>query len=204
LLPGDLKYKDLTGDGKIDQYDQRPIGYGGGQPNINFGLTFGLAFKSFDFHADFSGGAGYTWFQDFETKWPFQNDGNLNRIFEDRWHRADMYDLNSAWIPGFYPALRFNQRNHSNYTIPNNNGPSTFWRHNVKYLRARTIEFGYSVPASLLNIVRIQRARFYLNAYNLFSIDNVHKYRIDPEVTGTNGLQFPQNRFINLGVNISL
>ncbi|MEJ7830589.1 MAG: SusC/RagA family TonB-linked outer membrane protein, partial [Segetibacter sp.] len=125
LLPGDLKYKDLNGDGKIDQYDQRPIGYGGGQPNINFGLTFGLAFRSFDFHADFSGGAGYTWYQDFETKWPFQNDGNLNTIFEDRWHRADMYDLNSAWIPGFYPALRFNQSNLSNYTVPNNNGPST-------------------------------------------------------------------------------
>ncbi|MEJ7828017.1 MAG: SusC/RagA family TonB-linked outer membrane protein, partial [Segetibacter sp.] len=208
LLPGDLKYKDQNGDGKIDQYDQRPIGFGGGQPNINYGLTFGLAYKSFDFHADFSGGAGYTWFQDFETKWAFQNDGNLNRIFEDRWHRADMYDLNSAWIPGKYPALRFNQNGHSNYTPPNYGQnvrtQSTYWAHNVKYLRARTIEFGYTVPVSLLQVVRIQKARFYLNAYNLFSIDNVNEYRIDPEVTGTNGLQFPQNRFINVGVNISL
>jgi TonB-linked SusC/RagA family outer membrane protein len=61
LLPGDLIYKDQNGDGKIDQYDDRPIGFGyGTQPNINFGFTLGGAYKGFDFHADFSGGAGYT------------------------------------------------------------------------------------------------------------------------------------------------
>jgi TonB-linked SusC/RagA family outer membrane protein len=59
LLPGDLKYKDQNGDGRIDQYDERPIGFGyGKQPNINFGLSIGAAYKGFDFHADFSGGAG--------------------------------------------------------------------------------------------------------------------------------------------------
>lgn len=201
LLPGDLIYRDVNGDNKIDGFDVRPIGYGGGaQPNINFGFNIAVAWKGIEFHADFSGASGYTWFQNWETRWAFQNDGNLNKIFEDRWHRADIYDRNSAWIPGRYPALRYNEGGHSNY-----NRSSTFWAHNVTYLRARTLELAYSLPASLMAKQKIvKKARFYINAYNLFSIDNVKKFSIDPEVNDDNGLQFPQNKFVNVGVNITL
>lgn len=200
LIPGDLIYKDQNGDGKINEYDQRPVGFGyGKQPNINFGLSIGASYKSFDFHADFSGGAGYTWFQNYETRWAFQNNGNLNTIFEDRWHRADPFDLNSAWIPGKYPANRYNPGNsHSDY-----NANSTFWLHSARYLRARTIEFGYTLPASLLSRIKVKRARFYVNGYNLFSIDNLKQYNVDPEVVDDNGLQFPQNKVINAGVNLT-
>jgi TonB-linked SusC/RagA family outer membrane protein len=200
LLPGDLKYRDVNGDKKIDGYDQRPIGYGyGQQPNLNFGFSLGAAYKNFDFHADFSGGSGYTWFQNWETRWAFQNNGNLNTIFEDRWHRVDMYDPNSEWVAGKYPANRYNiQFGHSNY-----NANSTFWLHNVTYLRARTLELGYSMPAKLLSKVKIQRARFYINAYNMFSFDNLKQFNVDPEVIDDNGLQFPQNKVANIGVNLS-
>jgi TonB-linked SusC/RagA family outer membrane protein len=198
LLPGDLIYKDQNSDGKIDGYDERPIGLGAGkQPNINFGFNFALAYRGFDFHADFSGGAGYTWFQNWETRNPFQNDGNLNTIFLDRWHRADMRDPNSAWIPGKYPALRFNEGGHSNYRN------SDFWAHNVKYLRARTIELGYSIPVSVLRVVNMQKARFYINAYNLFAFDNLKPYDIDPEINDDNGLQFPQSQVFNIGMNLT-
>ncbi|RYY29805.1 MAG: SusC/RagA family TonB-linked outer membrane protein, partial [Sphingobacteriaceae bacterium] len=204
LIPGDLIYKDQNGDGKIDQYDERPIGYGyGTQPNINFGFSLGATFKGFDFRADFSGGAGYTWFQNYETRWAFQNNGNLNTIFEDRWHRENLYDVNSAWIPGKYPANRFNPGfGHSDYEL-NGQRNSTFWLHSVRYLRARTIELGYSIPTALLARARVKRARFYINAYNLLSFDNLKSYGIDPEVTDDNGLQFPQNKVINMGVNLS-
>nr|WP_294905806.1 TonB-dependent receptor [uncultured Lacibacter sp.] len=201
LLPGDLIYRDVNSDGKIDGFDVRPIGYGAGtQPNINFGFNIALAWKGIEFHADFSGASGYTWFQNWETRWAFQNDGNLNTMFQDRWHRADIYDRNSAWIPGRYPALRYNESGHSNY-----NRTSTFWAHNVTYLRARTLELAYSLPTSLLTKVKVvKKARFYVNVYNLFSIDNVKKFNIDPEVNDDNGLQFPQNKFLNVGVNITL
>ncbi|MEJ7768413.1 MAG: SusC/RagA family TonB-linked outer membrane protein [Chitinophagaceae bacterium] len=198
LLPGDLIYKDINSDGKIDGFDQRPIGYGNAQPNINYGLTLGFNVKGFDFNADFSGGAGYTWFQNFETRVAFQNGGNFNTIFEDRWHREDPYNLNSTWIPGKYPANRFNQGGHSN-----NNRNSTFWVHNVKYLRARTIQLGYAVPTNLLDRVNIKRARFYVNAYNLFSIDNLRQFGIDPEIAASNGLEFPQMKNFNFGVNLT-
>jgi len=200
LLPGDLIYKDINGDGKIDDYDTRPIGYGyGQQPNINFGFTIGIAYKGFDFNADFSGAAGYTWFQNWETRWAFQNNGNLNAIFTDRWHREDPFDVNSKWIPGKYPANRYNVgTSHSDY-----NRNSTFWLHNVKQLRARTIQLGYTLPYALVQKVKMQKARVYVNAYNLFSFDNLKEFGVDPEVIDDNGLQFPQSRVINVGVNLT-
>ncbi len=204
LLPGDLMYKDQNGDGKIDQYDERPIGYGyGTQPNINGGFTLGAAYNGFDFHADFSGGAGYTWFQNYETRWAFQNNGNLNTIFEDRWHHADLYDVNSPWIPGKYPANRVNPGfGYSDYSLNGQNN-SSFWLHSVHYIRMRTIELGYSLPATLLSKVKIKRARFYVNGYNLLSFDNLKQYGVDPEVRDDNGLQFPQSKVVNFGVNLT-
>ncbi|MFI2743817.1 SusC/RagA family TonB-linked outer membrane protein [Zhouia sp. PK063] len=198
LLPGDIKYKDINGDGKIDGFDERPIGYTGYNPIINFGFSINLGYKNFDFTADFSGASGYSWNQEWETRVPFQNQGGLNEIFLDRWHRADAFDINSEWIPGKYPPLRFNGGGSSSYWN------STFWLHNVTYLRARTLEIGYSLPSSWLEKAGVKRARFYVNAYNLFSIDNLSKYNIDPEISDTNGLQYPQNKFVNIGVNISL
>jgi len=200
LIPGDLIYKDQNGDGKIDGYDQRPIGYGeGAQPNINLGFTIGAAYKHFDFHADFSGASGYTWIQNFETRWAFQNNGNLNSIFQDSWHRTDPFDVNSPWVAGKFPANRYNVgTGHSDY-----NATSTFWSHNVNQFRARTLEIGYTIPPALLARVKIQRARFYLNGYNLFSFDNLKSYGVDPEVSDGNGLQFPQNKVLNVGVNLS-
>ncbi|MET4082125.1 TonB-linked SusC/RagA family outer membrane protein [Pedobacter sp. UYP30] len=204
LLPGDIIYKDQNGDGIINGLDERPIGYGyGTQPNINFGFNFAVNYKSFDFHADFSGASGYTWFQNYETRWPFQNNGNFNTIFADRWHRADPYDISSAWIPGKYPALRVNPGfGLSDYSVGGQQN-STFWLHNVSYLRARTIELGYSLPDKWVKYVKMKKARFYINAYNLFSFDNLKQYSIDPEVSDDNGLQFPQNRIINVGTNIT-
>ncbi|RFM28494.1 SusC/RagA family TonB-linked outer membrane protein [Deminuibacter soli] len=206
LLPGDLIYADLNGDGKINYQDTRPIGYGyGAQPEMNFGFTIGAAYKGFDFHADFSGAAGYSWYQNWEMRWAFQNNGNLNSIFEDRWHRANPLDPNSAWIPGKYPPNRVNPgTSHSDYSLDGNNPvTNTFWTHNVTSLRARTIEIGYTIPSAITKKAGIQRARFYVNGYNLFSFDNLKQYGIDPEVIDDNGLQFPQSRVINFGVNLT-
>jgi TonB-linked SusC/RagA family outer membrane protein len=200
LLPGDLIYKDQNNDGKIDWYDERPIGYTGGNSNINFGLSISLGYKGFDFTADFSGASLYTFTRNWETRWPYQNGGNLlKNFYEDSWHREDPWDVNSKWIPGTYPALRFNEGGHSNY-----NKQSTFWTENLTYLRARTIELGYALPKSLLERVKIKKTRVYVNAYNLFSIDNAYKYGLDPEIVDANGLQYPQNKVINFGVNLSL
>jgi len=202
LLPGDLIYEDLNADGRINEYDQKPIGYNfGKQPSVNFGLNIRMAYKGFDFTTDFSGGSGYSWSQEWETRFPFQNQGALNTIFLDSWSRQDPSDPNSPWNPGKYPALRYNASYHSNYR---GNQASSFWMHNVTYVRARTIELGYSLQKPLLEKLGLQKARFYVNGYNLFSIDNLSKFGLDPEVNDANGLQYPQNKFINVGVNLSI
>ncbi|MAY89183.1 MAG: SusC/RagA family TonB-linked outer membrane protein [Pseudooceanicola sp.] len=199
LLPGDIIYKDVNGDKRIDGYDETPIGYNNYNPLVNFGLSLYVAYKGIDFTADFSGASGYSWNQNWEQRWAYQNDGALNKIFLDRWHHADPLDPTSEWIPGKYPALRYNDGGHSNY-----NKNSTFWLHNVTYLRARTLEIGYSLPQNILDKIKIQKARVYVNGYNLFSLDNLKDFGVDPEISDDNGLQYPQNKFINVGVNLSI
>jgi len=203
-LPGDFIYKDQNGDGVINQLDQRPIGYGsnGSQPIQNFGLNFTLAWSGFDFRADFSGGSGYSFVRNWEMAVPFQNGGNLlNDFANNSWHRVDPYDVNSAWVAGKYPAITFNNGGGNNY---NGAGATpSFWITPVKYFRARTIELGYTIPKSIITKMKIQKLRVYINTYNLFSFDNMQKYGIETEVNDNNGLQYPQNRIVNFGVNLS-
>lgn len=200
LLPGDIIYKDMNGDNVIDGNDERPIGYQTtGNPTVNFGFNLGIRWNGFDFAADFSGGSMYSYNQNWEMRWPFQNGGNLlKQFYDDRWHREDPFDVNSKWIPGKNPPLRFNKGDHSNY-----NKPSTFWLHNVHYIRLRTMELGYSIPQQLLDRVRFKKARVYINTYNLFSLDNVKSLGIEPEITDENGLQYPQNKLVNIGLNLT-
>ena len=200
LLPGDIIYKDLNGDNVIDGYDERPIGYQtSGNPTVNFGFNLGLRWNGFDFAADFSGGSMYSYNQNWEMRWPFQNGGNLlKQFYDDRWHREDPFDVNSKWIPGKNPPLRFNKGDHSNY-----NKASTFWLHNVHYIRLRTMELGYSIPDHLLERVKFKKARIYINTYNLFSLDNVKDLGIEPEIADENGLQYPQNKLVNIGLNLT-
>ncbi|PUZ27790.1 TonB-linked outer membrane protein, SusC/RagA family [Chitinophaga costaii] len=200
MLPGDIKYKDINKDGVIDNQDTRPIGYGTGKtPIMNFGINLSFAYKGFDLVANFSGGAMYSFNRNYEMRWPFQNGGALQKIFyDDHWHREDPFNPNSKWIAGKYPAMRFNDGGNSNY-----NKNSTFWLVNVKYLRCRTLELGYSLSKPLLERSRISRARIYVNAYNLFSIDNTHQYGVDAEIYDDNGLTYPQSKFVNVGVNLS-
>lgn len=200
MLPGDLIYKDVNGDGVINGLDERPIGYPRDRnPIINFGINLMAQYKGFDLKADFSGGSAYSYNQNWEMRWPYQNTGNLlKQFYDDRWHREDPFDLNSAWIPGRYPALRFNTGWHSNY-----NKNSTFWLTNARYLRLRTLEFGYTLPTEWISKVGLQNCRLYVNTYNLISFDNLKKLGVEPEIMDENGLQYPQNSMVNVGVNLS-
>lgn len=201
LLPGDFIYKDVNGDGVINGYDERPIGYNTGRPpSLYGGLGFSAGWKGFDLTADFSFGGMYSYNRNWEARWPFQNNGNTLNSFLDSWHRADVFDPNSEWISGKYPPLRYNHSGHSNY-----NKNSTYWLINIRYLRLRTLQLGYNLPAEWTSKLAMQQARIYINTYNLFSIDNLKKNAsfLDPEVADDNGLQYPQMRTLNIGVNLT-
>ena len=74
---------------------------------------------------------------------------------------------------------------------------------NIRYCRLKNLTVGYTLPKKWLAAARIQKVRFYVNTYNLFSIDNVKKYGVDPEISDRNGMQYPQNRVVNIGANLT-
>lgn len=67
----------------------------------------------------------------------------------------------------------------------------------------RTLEVGYTLPKDLIAKVGMQKCRVYVNTYNLFSIDNLKSLGVEPEIMDQNGLQYPQNSMVNVGVNLS-
>ena len=200
LLPGDLIYQDVNGDQRIDGYDERPIGYSDDLPFINGGLSIVMGWKGFDLSMDFSLASGYSFNAENELRDAFSaNGGNIVEHLRDAWRRTDPYDLNSEWVAGYFPPLRFNQGGLSSV-----NRRSDFWLTNVTAFRSRTFQLGYSLPNAWLERINIQQARVYFNGFNLFSLHNVRRYNIDPEVGDTNGLQYPQHRVLSLGVSLSL
>mgnify|MGYP001551404076 CR=1 FL=1 len=69
----------------------------------------------------------------------------------------------------------------------------------------RTLELGYTIPKRITDLVKINQVRIYVNGYDLFSFDNLKKNAsfLDPEITSDNGLQYPQSKFLNVGVNLT-
>lgn len=196
LRPGDIKYKDVNGDGVINGMDYRPIGYTTGKtPTINYALNFAFAWKGFDLAFDLTGGAMTSWFQDWEQRNPFHDGGNNPQYYmEDSWSLADIWDANSELIAGKYPMLLIGNSSHSNYWY------SDFWLKNIKYVKMRNLEFGYTVPKKILSKAMISDLRLYMAASNLFTITNAPG--IDPEVEDGNGLAYPTMRTITVGINV--
>jgi TonB-linked SusC/RagA family outer membrane protein len=199
MLPGDFIYQDTNGDGLINTLDMRPIAYPRGQnPFMTFGSLMTANYKGFSLSIVLAGAAMQSFMRDSELKFPFQNSGTSpDYMFQDRWHREDPYDPNSKWIAGKYPAIRRNNSGHIN------NAMNDFWITNVSYIRLRNIELGYDLPKRLIGKFNASRLRFYVNATNLFTIDNVKDFGIDPEIQSGNGLVYPQQKLITFGFNLS-
>ena len=199
MLPGDLIYKDQNGDGIINSLDERPIGYQPEQlPYISFGINTSFEWKGIDLKADFAGAAGQSYHMCWEVANPFQGDGNSTAyLLTDSWHRADPTDANSEWIAGKFPATRYAGANVSF------NRYSDFWLHNTYYIKLRTLELGYTLPKSISGKFFVDRLRIYANAYNLFSIDNLSQYQLDPEIQSNSALVTPNLRTFSFGFNLN-
>ncbi|MCD7932404.1 MAG: SusC/RagA family TonB-linked outer membrane protein [Tannerellaceae bacterium] len=195
LMPGDIKYKDINGDGKIDNLDETQVGRSG-TPDIFFGLNITVAYKGFDFTMFLQGATNYTY--PFGYKQPFVQGGlgGGYEMYSDRWHRVDPEDLSSEWIPGRFPALR-------REGYGGNERTSTFWNINATYLRLKTIDLGYTLPKNITGKAGIQRARVYVNAYNLLTFKNSALKGVDPEGESGYGIFYPQMKSFNLGVNVT-
>jgi TonB-linked SusC/RagA family outer membrane protein len=191
-MGGDIKYRDMNGDGAISEADRVPIGLPT-TPEIVYGFGGTVGYKRFDFSAFFQGEARTSFFINAENISPFvinggAQNGLLEVIANDYWSE-DNRDLYAFW-----PRL-------SDYFVENNNQTSTWWMRNGSFLRLKSVEIGYNAPDRALQKFRIKALRFYVSATNLFVIS---KFKLwDPEMGGS-GLGYPIQRVYNMGLTISL
>ncbi|MGJ1215149.1 SusC/RagA family TonB-linked outer membrane protein [Sphingobacterium multivorum] len=200
LLPGDLKFKDVNGDGIIDGNDVEPIGHGA-TPRMYYGLNLGANYKGFDMTLFFQGAAGHDIYISGDILDPFiqQGLGNGFAFMTDRWHRADPADPNSEWIAGTMPAARVTGQ-------VDNRSDNSWSLHKADYLRLKTLEVGYSLPKKWAESLKIERCRIYFNANNLltFTGSDALLKNIDPESNQSRLRYYPQLKTFNFGVNIVL
>lgn len=197
LRPGDIKYVDQNGDGVINSMDERPIGFRqDSTPIFNFGLNFAFGWRNFDLAFDLSGGAFSSWYQEYEQRNPFHDGGNNAQYYmEDTWRLSDIFDKDSELIPGKYPMLLIGNSAHSNYWN------SDFWKKNVTYVKLRNLEFGYSLPKSVIDKINLRKVRVYFSGQNLLTFSNLDG--VDPEINSTSGLVYPTTRIMNFGINLT-
>ena len=200
MLPGDFIYQDTNEDGIITNEDKRGYDFWNSSPNLNYGLTIDFAWKNLDLNILFQGAALYSLKYEgvYTTMLGIDGAHNAPKYMLDRWHRADPYDPDSEWIPGEWPAVR---RSSDVSAVYND---SEFWRKKGDYLRLKSVEIGYTLPKSVLRKLKIERARIYLNGYNLFTICDPFLKPFDPE-KGDGGYtySYPLSRIFNIGLNIT-
>lgn len=189
---GDIKYRDVNGDGQITGNDRVPIGLPT-DPEIVYGTGFSFGYKSFDISAFFQGAARVSFFINSENIAPFvlnggAQNGLLQVIANDHWSE-DKRNLYALW-----PRL-------SETFINNNNQLSTWWLRDGAFIRCKNVEIGYNFSKKLLRLTHLKNGRIYVNGSNLFVISKFKMW--DPEMGG-NGLGYPVQRTYNIGVRLSL
>lgn len=185
---GRIRWKDLTGDGKITEADQtwiyNPV------PDFTYGFNIYLEYKNFDFTAFFQGVQGVDIISDLKKEtdiWAGLNVGFLNK-------GKRLLDAWSATNPDSnVPALSLSDNN-------NEKRVSSYWVENGSYLKLRTIQFGYNFPQTIASKLAMQRLRMYVSAQNLFTIKSSSFTGVDPE-NPNYGYPIPLN--ITFGLNVT-
>jgi TonB-dependent starch-binding outer membrane protein SusC len=183
--PGDIRFKDLNGDGKINDEDRTNIG--NSNPTFTYGLTNTIAYKNFELSIFLQGSQGNKVLN--FTRWYTEggvSNGNYSNKMIDRW----TVEGSSTTIP----RLTLNDPN-------GNNRVSDRFVEDASYLRLKNIRLNYSLPAKWINYLKLKRTIIYVSAQNLFTITNYTGF--DPEVGGgvDNGF-YPQARTILAGITI--
>lgn len=198
VRPGDIKYKDINADGKIDDDDIVPIGKSA-VPGIIYGFGSELQWKSISFAFRFQGAGDANFFLGGPGMYPFAGDetGNILKIVNDQTNR---------WTPSWYsgdpntenPNAKFPRLDYGNNL--NNNRNSTFWLANSRYLRLKEIQLGYTLPRELTKRMRMSHCRIYATGFNLWVWDAIKLW--DPEQANSNGTAYPISRTFNLGLEV--
>ncbi|MDJ1493033.1 TonB-dependent receptor [Cytophagaceae bacterium DM2B3-1] len=183
---GDLIIQDYNNDGKITADDRVRTKYGN-IPQITYGFNANAGWKNFDLSLLFSGQARV-------SQYVLPEAGNVGNFYSS-W--AD-----NRWSPsnpnGSYPRVDTRASSSVNGGLYANN----FWLNNASFIRLKNVSIGYTLPHPLVAKLGLGMVKVYANAFNVFTLSKVKDY--DPEGNSESGQFYPQQRIINLGVNVQL
>jgi len=200
LMPGDIKYLDRNGDGKIT-YDQ-DRGYVGGSayPKFTGGFDFYGEWKGFDISFLWQGAAGRT----IALTGVYAGVGMDNSLFTKSFYHTSntpLYLVENSWTDdnpdAIFPRLTITP------STTNNAYSSTFWYRNGNYLRLKSMQIGYNFNKKLLNKTGINALRLYVEGQNLLTFSELTKYNIDPEQPGVSNGYYPQQRVFAGGIKLT-
>ena len=192
VQPGDIKYKDINGDGQVDQYDRVAIGYTT-IPEINYGFGVSAGYKGFDASVFFSGVDNVSRQIGGSNLYGASSSPQLTgQVFKDvaqnHW-TVDNPDINAP-----YPRLGTTRSN-------NNVQTSDYWTRDMSFLRLKNAEIGYTFPKKMTKKAGISALRVYVAGTNLLTFS---KFKLwDPELDTAYGTRYPITRNVSLGLNIN-
>jgi len=193
VMPGDIKYKDINGDGKIDNNDIVPVG-AAPYPSLIYGFGLSTQWKNFDVSFHFQGAGNSSFFINGFNVYPFSK-GDHGNILKDvaegnRWILDENEDINAT-----YPRLSYGS-NANNYRA------SSYWLRESSYLRLKTLEAGYTLPKNVLNRLHLKSLRLYFLGTNLLTFTNFKLW--DPEMNSSNGQAYPLSKTFTFGLITNL
>lgn len=192
LRPGDIKYRDINGDGKISTEDRVALGYST-TPEIIHGWGGTIQWRFIDLGFFFQGAANVTRMIGGSPIHPFSN-ANLSRasFYEDAYN--GYWSENRDNTNATYPRLTEGNNN-------NNSQNSTWWQRDMSFIRLKSVELGFSLPKSVLSKMQLSNFRIYLSGVNLLTFS---KFKLwDPEMDTANGGGYPPSMIVNIGLKIT-
>ena len=194
VQPGDVVYKDMNGDGVVNNYDRAAVG-NPRTPEIQYGIPVGLSYKGFDFSMLWQGSALCSVQLSGPAVWDFplydqSRTGKVRKMHLNRW-------TPETAATATYPALH--------YGIHNNNKQqySSLFLYDASYIRLKNVEIGYTLPKAWTSKAGIQSVRIYAQGQNLLTFDRLGDVDMDPEIKNGDGSWFPVQRVVNLGINMT-
>ncbi|WP_400261977.1 SusC/RagA family TonB-linked outer membrane protein [Sphingobacterium sp. SG20118] len=181
LLPGDMKYVDYNGDGKITSDDRVRLDQNG-TPTFTGGVVLGGQYKGFDFSVLLQGATGGM------RKMGPTESGAIGNYLEWNYDNRWSIDNPSAVDP------RLTNRSDTYYTSTDN----TYWIRSSNYIRLKNVELGYTLPSDLMKSIGMNSIRFYTNGINLLTFDKIKIW--DPESESGSGQFYPQSKIITFGI----
>lgn len=198
VMPGDLKYKDVNGDGIVDGGDVVAIG-ATERPNLIYGVGLSARWKSFDFNVHFQGAGKSSYCIQGPSVYAFSQKeiGNiLPDLVDGRWIDSTISGTEATMNPNAsYPRLSYGG-NSNNYRA------STFWLRNGSYLRLKTLEIGYNLPQKWVNKIYSKNIRLFFIGTNLLTFSEFKLW--DPEMGSSTGAHYPLAKTFSFGFNISM